>query len=72
MQEEEIKKVVREGYAKIAKKQSSCCAPLTSCCGTANAEDISRMIGYGDNELASVPEGANLVLGAGILWLLHR
>lgn len=65
MQEEEIKKVVREGYAKIAKKQSSCCAPLTSCCGTANAEDISRMIGYGDNELASVPEGANLGLGCG-------
>ncbi len=65
MKEEEIKKVVREGYAKIAKKQSSCCAPLTSCSGTANAEDISRMIGYGDNELASVPEGANLGLGCG-------
>ena len=65
MKEEEIKKVVREGYAKIARKQSSCCAPLTSCCGTDKAEDISRMIGYGDNELASVPEGANLGLGCG-------
>ncbi len=65
MKEEEIKKVVREGYAKIAKRQSSCCAPVTPCCGTDRAEDISRMIGYGDEELASVPEGANLGLGCG-------
>ncbi len=65
MREEEIKKVVREGYAKIARKQSSCCAPVTPCCGTDRAEDISRMIGYGDEELASVPEGANLGLGCG-------
>lgn len=65
MREEEIKKVVREGYAKIARKQSSCCAPVTPCCGTDRAEDISRMIGYGDEEFASVPEGANLGLGCG-------
>lgn len=66
MKEEEIKKVVREGYAKIAKKQGSCCAPAISCCGSAAAaEDISRMIGYGDEELGSVPEGANLGLGCG-------
>lgn len=65
MKEEEIKKVVREGYAKIARKQSSCCAPVTSCCGTDRAEGISRRIGYGDEELASVPEGANLGLGCG-------
>ncbi len=65
MKQEEIKKVVREGYAKIARKQSSCCAPAIPCCGTERAEDISRMIGYGDEELASVPEGANLGLGCG-------
>ncbi len=65
MKEEEIKKVVREGYAKIARKQSSCCAPVNTCCGKDKAEDISRMIGYGDDELALVPEGANLGLGCG-------
>lgn len=63
MRQENIKKAVREGYAKIAKKEGSCCAP---CCGSASmSEDISRKIGYGDEELGSVPEGANLGLGCG-------
>ncbi|MCZ7393750.1 MAG: arsenite methyltransferase [Candidatus Methanoperedens sp.] len=65
MKEREIKNVVREGYAKIAKKQLPCCAPVTPCCGTDKAVDISKRIGYGDEELASVPEGANLGLGCG-------
>lgn len=66
MKEAEIKKVVREGYAQIAKKGSSCCAP-SSCCGgsTELAEDISKKMGYRDEELKSVPEGANLGLGCG-------
>lgn len=66
MKKEEIKKVVREGYAKIAKKGSSCCAPLPSCCGTPDlAEGISKKIGYSEEELKAVPEGANLGLGCG-------
>ena len=68
MKEEEIKKVVREGYAKIATKGKSCCSPVTPCCGsesTGGAENISRKIGYGDEELKAVPEGANLGLGCG-------
>ena len=66
MKEEEIKKVVREGYAKVAEKEDSCCAPVSPCCGgTDLAQDISRKIGYTDEELASVPEGANLGLGCG-------
>ena len=66
MKEEEIKKVVREGYAEIAKKSSSCCAPVNSCCSQPTlAEDISRKIGYSDEELGSVPQGANLGLGCG-------
>ena len=64
--EAEIKKIVREGYAKVAQKGSSCCAPSGSCCsGTDLAQDISKKIGYADEELASVPEGANLGLGCG-------
>lgn len=66
MKEEEIKKIVREGYAEIAKKGSSCCTPVSSCCNQpSSAEDISRKIGYSDEELNSVPKGANLGLGCG-------
>jgi arsenite methyltransferase len=66
MQEEEIKKVVREGYGKIAQEESSCCAPANSCCGSpTRAQDISKRIGYSDEELKVVPEGANLGLGCG-------
>jgi SAM-dependent methyltransferase len=64
--EEETKKVVREGYAKIAKQDSPCCAPVSSCCGSTDlAQDISKQIGYTDEELGVVPEGANLGLGCG-------
>lgn len=63
---EHIKKVVREGYAKIAKQNSSCCAPVPSCCGTGDiAQEISKKIGYTEEELKAVPEGANLGLGCG-------
>jgi len=66
MREEEIKKVVRKGYAEIAKKESSCCAPADTCCGSTDlAQGISKAIGYSDEELTSVPEGANLGLGCG-------
>ena len=66
MKKEEIKKAVREGYAKIAKRESSCCAPVSSCCGnTEYADDISKAIGYTDKDLITVPEGANLGLGCG-------
>ncbi len=66
MKKEKVKKVVREGYAKIAKQESSCCAPVDSCCGSTNlAEDISKKIGYTEEEMKTVPEGANLGLGCG-------
>ena len=66
MRKEEIKQVVREGYAKIAKQTSSCCTPVNSCCGSTDlAQDISKSIGYTEEELTSVPEGANLGLGCG-------
>jgi len=66
MKEDEIKKVVREGYAKIAKQSSSCCSPAASCCGSTDlAQGISKSIGYTDEELTTVPEGANLGLGCG-------
>ncbi len=66
MKEEEIKRVVRKGYAQIATKESSCCGPVNSCCGSTDlTQDISKKIGYTDEELKTVPEGANLGLGCG-------
>jgi len=66
VKKEEIKKYVREGYAKIAKKEKSCCAPVDSCCAGADlAQELSNKIGYSDEEMSAVPESANLGLGCG-------
>ena len=65
MKEKEIKKIVREGYAEIAKKNRSNCAPVSSCCGGTQAEETSKNIGYTEQEINAVPEGANLGLGCG-------
>ncbi len=66
MKSKRIKKVVREGYAKIAEQGSSCCGSVNSCCGGVDvAQDISRKIGYTEEELKNAPEGANLGLGCG-------
>jgi arsenite methyltransferase len=76
MDNREIHKVVREGYAKIAKQNTSCCGnskPATQqsgcgCgCNTTNetAESLSKAVGYSSKEMAEVPEGANLGLGCG-------
>ena len=68
VKDDRIKKVVRERYAKVAKKDASCCSPppTTSCCCSAStSEDVSRGIGYSEEEMNSVPQGANLGLGCG-------
>jgi len=66
MKNDKIKKDVREGYAKIAKQDSSCCAPANSCCGNTDVtQDISKKIGYTEEEIGAVPEDANLGLGCG-------
>lgn len=67
MEDKKIKEFVREGYAKVATEGQSCCGPKKSCgCGTATtAEEISRGIGYSDEEMKAVPDGANLGLGCG-------
>lgn len=66
MKDEEIKKVVREGYADIAKREASCCGPVSSCCGSPDVtQDTSQKMGYSEEELNAVPEGSNLGLGCG-------
>jgi arsenite methyltransferase len=66
MKAEEIKTAVRQGYAKIATTGGSCCGPAVSCCGPEKTVDkLSRGVGYQDEDLKAVPEGANLGLGCG-------
>jgi SAM-dependent methyltransferase len=66
MEQKQIKKKVQEGYAKIAKQETTCCGSIEVCCGKANSpEEISKTIGYSDEQLHSVPDGANLGLGCG-------
>lgn len=57
---EKVKQAVKQGYAKIAQKQSSSC-----CGGNDCAQNVSKNIGYTNEEIGSVPDGANLGLGCG-------
>jgi len=69
MEQADIKEMVRTRYERIAaaaSAESGCCAPTTSCCGPAATLDAKSMrMGYSAEELAAVPEGANLGLGCG-------
>ncbi|MGH7802407.1 MAG: arsenite methyltransferase [Thermodesulfobacteriota bacterium] len=63
---EQIKKVVRERYAKIVKQESSCCGTIESPCESSNSvHEISKEIGYSEQELKVMPEESNLGLGCG-------
>jgi SAM-dependent methyltransferase len=68
--ENEIRQAVRENYAKVALSSgssggccggSSCCSPVSS----SAAFEISANLGYSQDELSSVPDGANMGLGCG-------
>jgi hypothetical protein len=67
MEEEEIKSAVSDAYSKVTKREISIpLNPLKCCCTKGDlSHDISRAVGYNEQELASVPEGANLGLGCG-------
>ena len=63
-----VRKLVREGYASIAKETSAgCCAPGVSCCGStpADADKLARELGYTVEELKALPDGANMGLSCG-------
>ncbi len=64
MKNADIKKSVRDAYGNIAKGESnSCCGPSTDC--APDTGDFAKKIGYSDEELDTVPEGANLGLSCG-------
>src|SRR3974390_1827063 len=63
---ESVRQLVRQGYGKIAEKDTSCCSGV-SCCGS-NAEDsaqLAQYVGYSAEELAALPDGANMGLSCG-------
>ena len=65
MKDSELKVLVKKSYGSIAKKGGSCCPSKSSCCVITPAEDVSKNIGYTDDDLNAVPSGANLGLGCG-------
>src|ERR1019366_1376980 len=64
---EDVRKAVREGYGQIAKSGGSRCGPAPTCCGSAPAasENLAKHVGYSMEELAALPEGANMGLSCG-------
>ena len=61
----DIKKMVREGYGKVARQGISCCSSGGCCSSSHAAQDISKTVGYSDEEMSAVPDGSNLGLGCG-------
>jgi arsenite methyltransferase len=58
---EQVKDAVREHYGKVAELDGPGCAP--GCCGSGPGSSLK--LGYSEQDLAGVPEGADLGLGCG-------
>jgi SAM-dependent methyltransferase len=67
MDHETVRQKVREGYGEIAKNGGSCGCGGVSCCGSSaeDSEKLVKQIGYTAEELAALPEGANMGLSCG-------
>ena len=61
---EQLVRAVRDRYGRIAKSSTSCCGETSSCCGPSPTA-ASCGVGYQAEQLASIPEEANLGLGCG-------
>jgi AhpD family alkylhydroperoxidase len=55
-----VRQKVREGYTEIARGGGSCCGSDRK-----GSDDLVRQIGYSAEELAALPEGANMGLSCG-------
>ena len=63
-----VRRLVREGYAKIAQENTGGgCSAGVSCCGSTplEAEKLAQQLGYTVEELQALPEGANMGLSCG-------
>ncbi|MBI4558001.1 MAG: arsenite methyltransferase [Candidatus Hydrogenedentes bacterium] len=61
---EAVREAVRKGYGQIAVEEKSCCG-ATPRCGTLPPRDLAQRVGYTENELAALPDGANMGLSCG-------
>ena len=70
-QADEIRQNVRESYTQVAESSNSgdSCGTESSCCGVSDDAAINALVstrlGYSENDLSKVPEGADMGLGCG-------
>lgn len=70
---EETRQIVRERYATIARSDEDCCTDAgadestddASCCSDSPTDTGSDQLGYDDQDIAAVADGADLGLGCG-------
>jgi arsenite methyltransferase len=66
-QKDNVHNIVRDTYGKVATgHQNGCCSPGVGCCDTERPTATSAdKLGYSAEEIAALPEGADLGLGCG-------
>jgi len=69
LKDDEVRQSVRKVYGDIAHSDAlGCGSPALTCCDTGKkltVKDISAKLGYSNEEVSSVPGGANMGLGCG-------
>ena len=68
VKKDKIRQSVRINYGKVAQAGNSGCCSTSSCCtpgGASSADAVSVRLGYSNEEVSAVPEGANMGLGCG-------
>ena len=66
-----VRNHVRDSYAEVARanNEGDCCGVESSCCGVSDDAAINSLIstrlGYSEDDLANVPDGADMGLGCG-------
>ncbi|VAW52808.1 Arsenite methyltransferase [hydrothermal vent metagenome] len=70
-QEDKIRNNVRDAYSKVADadNEGDSCGVASSCCGISDDDKINQLIstrlGYSEDDLKNVPDGADMGLGCG-------
>ena len=67
-QDQAVRDTVRAGYARIAENEGYGCCSKKSCCASdagPTAGSLAEVIGYDAEDLATLPEGANMGLSCG-------
>jgi arsenite methyltransferase len=68
---DDIRQNVRASYTQVAEASNSgdCCGETSSCCGVSSDDAINTLVstrlGYSEDDLDKVPEGADMGLGCG-------